>query len=447
MEIQRIGYDPYLNRDINKIRYDSDTLPRTQFFNSDDVIVGNPSSNLAIAFIFTWKEDRPPEQVRKFFQRISSYAFLTGYWKTTNGARYVFANILANPNVNTLVALVFDAKDNGHLLVDALVNFWKHGIDKHRQIRGSRAPNPKFEQVPPLALERVRLQADLVVASSMRDLQRVEELIRKLYQEPQNSSAVPRDVALYSVIGKHRLYDDGARFDQPFTMDLSSTATTVAYLEKYSNLPLGQTVHADNLQDALEMIAAFIYEKGDLFKDQRGVSTMESRSFSVTIKDPLAMIPKGFSKDYLKRYTDEFMRGKGARLDEFAYTYHERIFERWGNQVERAVGVLKSHLNTRRCLISLWDPAEDLLTENPPCLDFIWLVVRDKKLEMHAVYRSQHLATITKTGKLMAGEGAFVPNLYALATLQKTIASALRLPRGPVVLTDFSGHLYMTEVA
>ena len=65
---------------------------------------------------------------------------------------------------------------------------------------------------------------------------------------------------------------------------------------------------------------------------------------------------------------------------------------------------------------------------------------------MHTVYRSQHLATITKDGKLMKGEGAFVPNLYALGVLQNYVADSLKIERGALVLTDFSGHLYMSEV-
>ena len=125
MRITKIGKDPFLNKDIKKIHYFPDELPSVQLFSSADVIMGNPSSNLAIGIIYTWKEDRPPEDIQKFVEKISNYASMTGYWRTTNGARYVFANILANPNINKLVLLVFSHKDNGHLLVDALRCFWE----------------------------------------------------------------------------------------------------------------------------------------------------------------------------------------------------------------------------------------------------------------------------------------------------------------------------------
>lgn len=447
MKINKINKDPYLNKDVCKIKFDSNEIPCMQLFNSDDVIVGNPSSNLAIGFIYSWKKDKPPKEIRKFFQKISNYSFITGLWKTTNGARYVFANILSNPNVNKLILFVFDQKDNGHLLVEALTKFWTNGINNKGIIIDSHAPNPKFEQVSFEALDRIKKQCDLIVYNNITDLKKAEKLILSCIQEPENAIEVPKDVNFYSTIIKNnKLYDDGIRFNKPYMMDLSSSAKKVKFIEKYSKLPLGQAVHADNLIDALEMVTAFVYKKGDMFKDQRGVITMESRSFSVTIKDVLEKIPNHFSKDYINKYIKEFMEGKGEGLDEFAYTYHDRIFKKWGDQVKRAIQVLKNNPNTRRCVISLWDPKTDLENSNPPCLDFIWIVIRDKKLEMHTVYRSHHLATVTKTGKLMEGEGAFVPNLYALGTLQEYIAKQTKFKRGPIVLTDFSGHLYMSDI-
>jgi thymidylate synthase/tetrahydromethanopterin S-methyltransferase subunit A len=447
MRIEKIGRDPFLKKDIKKMKFEPDELPKMQLFSSDDVIMGNPSSNIAAGFVYTWKSDRPPEDVMEFFQKISSYANMAGLWKTTNGARYVFANILANPNINKLVLLVFGLRDNGHLLAEALTNFWKNGVDGNGIIIGSKSPNPKFEQVPLDALERVRRQCDLVVIRNIGDFERTQELVRCMIEWPKDATPVPDDVEFYSqVIKNKRLYDDGARFDKPYKLDLSTTAKKVKFIEKYSRLPLGQTVHADNLVDALEMVTAFVYEKGDMFRDQRGVITMESRSFSVTIRDVLQKIPEHFSEDYIKKYVSEFMDGTGEKLDEFAYTYHDRIFRRWGNQVDRAIAVLKKNPNTRRCMITLWDPEKDIDTSSPPCLDFIWFVVRGKKLEMHSAYRSQHIATVTKEGRLMEGEGAFVPNLYALGTLHQHVAGKTGFARGPLVLTDFSAHLYMSDV-
>ena len=114
--------------------------------------------------------------------------------------------------------------------------------------------------------------------------------------------------------------------------------------------------------------------------------------------------------------------------------------------MQRAVRMLKKQRNTRRCLISLWDPKTDLGNPSAPCLDFIWLVIRGGVLELHATYRSHHLATVTEDGRLMRREGALVPNLYALGMLQKRVAEEVGAKRGPLVLNDFSGHLYVSKI-
>ncbi|MFW6013985.1 MAG: thymidylate synthase [Nanoarchaeota archaeon] len=449
MEKIKIGHDFYQGKDIFKLSYKPEEMPGRQIFSSEDIIVGNPGSNITIGFVYTWKQDKPPEKIRNLFQGLSNYAYITGYWRTTNGARYVFSNILANPNVNKLLLLVFGQEDNGHMLVDSLVNFWKYGTNENGLIKGSVASNPKFEQVTKEAEERIRKQVDLVVLRGLdeNDLKKPESLVKSLFQEPENATELFKSVEMYSnTLKKNLLYDDGCRFFEPFILDLSKSSRHVNFSETKGQDDLGKCINAKNLENALEGIVNLIFNNGMTLTDQREIKIKESRSLSVVIEDPLEKIPQGYSGEYIEKYVSEFMYGCMDKESEFAYTYHERIFVKWGNQVKRAIELLLKNPNTRRCLISLWDPFNDLKSECPPCLNFIWLCIRNNKLEMHANYRSHHLATITKDGKLMDGEGAFVPNLYALGTLQKHIADKLGLSPGSLVLNDFSGHLYVSGV-
>ena len=445
----KIGYDGFLEKNVVKLAYNPNEQPKLQLFNKSDVIVGNPGSNIAVCFVYTWEKDSPPEDVMELFVKSSNYAALTGYWRTTNGGRYAFANILANPNINKILVVVFGADDNGHLLVDSLVNLWKYGINDEGIIVNSKAPNPKFEQVPAEALERLRNQADLLVLKNVNGRAVVENALKAMIQEPGNSVDADslKDAEFVSnVVKNSKIYDDGARFFEPYTVDLSKSAKkTVYHVQKLTN-SVGQSIQAKNLDDGIKQAASFVFKNGSSLVDERGIVTIESRSFTITVLDALEKIPSGFSKEYIDKYVTEFMEGKGEKLDDFAYTYHERIFKKWGNQVEKITEALKNNSNTRRALINLWDPASDIGSSSPPCLDFIWFVVRNDELEMHVVYRSHHLATVTKDGKLMEGEGAFVPNLYALATLQDKISKELKMKRGPLVLTDFSGHLYVSDV-
>ncbi len=468
MQTVKIGFDEILNKEILKIAYHGHEMPGLQLFNANDVLIGNPSSNIAVAFVYTWKEDSLPKLIRDYMQKISNYAYIAGLWRTTNGAKYVFSNILANPNVNKFVLIVFGQKDNGHLLVEALTKFWLHGVDENGIIRSSLSPNPKFEQVPKDALERIRMQCDLVVMTHVEESQagydKICALMKACIQEPKNAVCPSSLGAVFYSAGSFLtpnpalapinascsglLYDCGARFEEPLIFDLSSTARNVHYEQKELVSTIGQSLQAETLEDAHDAVAAFIFKNGLTLVDQRDIITLECRTFSVTVLDPLKKIPSGFSDEYLGRYAHEFMNGicKGNASDEFVYTYHERIFRRWGNQYEKAVSLLRLHPNTRRAMISLWDPASDIQNTNAPCLDFIWAAVRNNKLEFHVVYRSHHLATVTRSGRLMKGEGAFVPNLYAIASMQDKMAKELCIERGPLILTDLSGHLYVSNI-
>jgi tetrahydromethanopterin S-methyltransferase subunit A len=439
-----IGHDKYLSKDIKKIIFEK--IPDKKIFSSEDVLFGNPSSNVAIVFVYNWKSDKPPKDIQDLFIKLSNYSAIVGYWRTTNGGKYAFANILANPNINKILVFVFEKEDNGHLLVDSLRKLWTNGVDNEGKIIGCSSPNPKFEGISNENLKRVTKQADLVILKNIKDLNVCEKLVLAQIQEPQNAVPIDnfKDIEFYSNYSKQSLfYDCGSRFDEPAIIDFSSAVETIRY-DPSKNL-LAQSLLAEDLDDAVKQVAAFIFSHGDFSKDQRGIHTFEYRSFSLTVKDALSKIPTNFSKDYLDKYIKEFMEGVGEGLDDFAYTYHERIFKRWGNQVEKAVNILKKDPNTRRVLISLWDPSSDMSSNNPPCLDFIWPCIRNNKLEFHVVYRSHHLATITKDGKLIKGEGALVPNLYAIATLQQKMAKDLNIERGYLYLTDFSGHLYVAE--
>ena len=439
-----IGYDLFLKKEVKKIRYE--TPPSFKIFNPSDVFAGNSFSNIAIAFVYTWKKDKPPKKVREAFQKIANYSAITGYWRTTNGARYVFTNLLANPNINKLIVLVFGAKDNGHLLVDALINFWTNGIDKEGRIIGAKAANPKFEGVPQEALKRLKKQADLVVCKGITDPKIAEKIAKSAIQEPKNAADTKGlGVEFYSETIKNKmLYDDGCRFEKPLNIDLSLGMEKIEECKEQTSFKtIGGSLSSKNLKEAFKDLVSFISKYGAIVSDQRGIKTKECRSLTITISDPLKESPEGFSKYYLEKYTKEFIEGLSSK--DFSYTYYNRIFKRWGNQADKVTEILKRNNNTRRALISLWDPSCDVTDENPPCLNFIWAAVRNGKLEFHAMYRSHHVATMTEDGKIVTGEGAFVPNIYALAVLQEQTAKKLGLERGSLTVTDLSSHIYVSR--
>ncbi|MFT4297772.1 MAG: thymidylate synthase [Candidatus Woesearchaeota archaeon] len=413
------------------------------FFNSSDVILGNPLSNVTVAFIYTWKFDIPPKQISDLLIKISNYSYIAGYWRTTNGAKYVFSNLLLNPNVNKLVVCVFDSDDNGHNLVDALRCFWKNGISKDGSIIDSKASNPFFQGIPKQALERLKQQIDLVLIPYASE-SKIEEVLNACIQEPKNKKVIS-NIEVIPASSK-ALYDDGARFDEPYNIKINNVSVDeFECLEKSQIIStLGLSITSENIDSALKKIVKQVLDKGSILKDQRKITIREERSLCVVIKNPLDKIPSDYSIKYLEKYKDEFMKGS-LNNNDFVYTYHDRIFKKWGNQPKKIIELLKKHPDTRRALISLWDPNYDLGSETPPCLNFLWFCVRSSILECHVVYRSHHIATVDKKTNIVPGEGAFVPNLYAISHLHKMIADEAGFQTGPLILTDFSGHIYVCD--
>lgn len=232
MKTKIIGKDHFLNKDIKKIIFDIKKMTESKVFNNSEVIFGNPNSNIAICFIYTWSSEYAPEDIRQLADKVSNYSAVTGFWRTTNGARYVFSNILSNPNINKILLLVFDRDDNGHMLVESLTKLWTNGVDENGIIKECNAPNPKFEQVPIEGLNRLKKQADLLILKKLTtsDFGKIEKVVKAGFQESENAVAVNdfEGLEFYSnSIENEKIYDNGARFDTPFIIDLTGNTKKI----------------------------------------------------------------------------------------------------------------------------------------------------------------------------------------------------------------------------
>lgn len=115
----------------------------------------------------------------------------------------------------------------------------------------------------------------------------------------------------------------------------------------------------------------------------------------------------------------------------WTYTYHQRLFKYPScnepvNQIDYVVDKLSKVPYTRRAQAITWDPKLDPKTNDPPCLQRIWLRCTEDgdvlKLNMNAHWRSRD-----------AYKAAFM-NMFALTELQKEIAQMISKRIGKEVL-------------
>ena len=107
------------------------------------------------------------------------------------------------------------------------------------------------------------------------------------------------------------------------------------------------------------------------------------------------------------------------------YTYHDRI----GWQIKSVIRELRRDPYSRRAVIDV-RRTSDAYLDDPPCLQNIQLFIRDGRLNMTALFRSND-----------ACKAAFM-NAYALTCLQDIIAAELGVDVGSYTHIANSFHAY-----
>ncbi|MCL2889042.1 MAG: thymidylate synthase [Eggerthellaceae bacterium] len=113
------------------------------------------------------------------------------------------------------------------------------------------------------------------------------------------------------------------------------------------------------------------------------------------------------------------------------YTYHHRMVSPI-DQIDFVLRELRRNqeMSSRRAVIGIRDNARDGLLQNPACLQSIQFFVREGKLDMCVLFRSNDFAQ------------AFFMNAFGLICLQERIAVQLGIPVGTYSQTSNSMHVY-----
>ena len=121
--------------------------------------------------------------------------------------------------------------------------------------------------------------------------------------------------------------------------------------------------------------------------------------------------------------------GKIEALED--YTYHHRMTKPI-NQIEFAINELKrnAEMSSRRAVIGIRDNLCDTQLANPACLQSMQFFVRDGKLDLCVLFRSNDFAQ------------AFFMNAFGFICLQEHIANQLGIPVGTYSQTSNSMHVY-----
>jgi thymidylate synthase len=201
-------------------------------------------------------------------------------------------------------------------------------------------------------------------------------------------------------------------------------------------------IRAPSISRAHELVIKMILEKGYPVVTEDGETTIEFEEIAMKVDNPLAeplvSSASRFQQRFMEQYAHDLLEGSESV---FEYDYHGRLF-RWGDSLEyqgKAVAVdqvayiiekLSASAKSRRALAITWNPVIDEHLRDCPCLQLVQCLVRDGRLQMKVVFRSNDMLTAS---------GA---NMFALVHLQKMIAGRLGIVPGSYTHIALVPHIY-----
>lgn len=201
-------------------------------------------------------------------------------------------------------------------------------------------------------------------------------------------------------------------------------------------------LRAPCLGTAHELVVKMVLEKGRVLDTEDKEATIEFDEIGIRVENPLAepmVSPRSrFSRKFMEKYAEDLLKGT---VSEFEYDYHDRLFN-WGDrlkgegkdlhidQIDYIIRKLEASPVSRRALAITWNPFIDERLDDCPCLQLVQCLVRDDRLHMKVVFRSNDMLTAA---------GA---NMFALAHLQQEIAGRLKIPVGAYTHISLVPHIY-----
>jgi thymidylate synthase len=365
--------------------------------------LGSPASGLAICLLWT-----PAERGLAALSP-DDYA-LAGNLYSRDGVSFLLRNILARPTIRTILLCGKDMTGSGA----ALVALMEAGIDAEQRIVGEGTRlHPEISRA---AIELFRSRVRLVDARDSVRPEAIAALARDLrcaaepFAEPQSFP--------YHEPTSEALPAEGAGFL------VRAPTIRAAYLKILWQVlafgARGTTQHSSDQRELLDLLAVIGAEPSDPahcsyapwmpFSRESLGERLADGSYSGYLGQLIeAQPPQGVSYTYGSR-----LRAFGGALD----------------QVQALIDDLRASPNSRRAVASLWSPASDPGTANPPCLNLVQARLRAGQLHMTAYFRSHDIYR------------AWPTNAYGLRALQGLIAERLSVTAGELTIHSLSAHIY-----
>ncbi|WP_457612070.1 thymidylate synthase [Methanocaldococcus sp.] len=197
-------------------------------------------------------------------------------------------------------------------------------------------------------------------------------------------------------------------------------------------------IKAPSVAKAYEMLVEKILKEGEEMITEDGQRCKELFNVLVEITNPKlkTISPKyPLGKNAIESYKKQLLEGANG---DFVYNYYERIREypsydkkEKNDQLNYVIEKLKNNPTSRRAVISLWNPFIDQKVKDVPCLNHIGFQLRNKKLYMSVVFRSNDILL------------AFHANALGLIALGEYVAKEVNADLKSYTHFIYNAHIYI----
>ncbi len=194
---------------------------------------------------------------------------------------------------------------------------------------------------------------------------------------------------------------------------------------------------------AYELAVRYVLTKGYWQETEDGKPTIESGPITIVLDHPMAdprvSETSPFKAASHQAYAENLLHGEDE--NKFEYTYWRRLHQ-WGDelvhddtavvndQIAYMTQKLKTDPRSRRAVAITWNPVIDQQVADVPCLQLVQCAVRDHRLQMSVVFRSNDIHL------------ALSANMYGLIHKQQQIADAVGVPVGRYTHVALIPHIY-----
>lgn len=363
----------------------------------DILRVKNPQHHLGICSLWTERD-----VVEKLLKSVD-YCVI-GNLYSAQGINAMIRNIMANPNIRTIVIWGSEMSLSGH----ALLQLKKGGLDKKRQIVGARGEIEK--EIPSRIIDEFRREISVIDMRGKQAKTFVNELkelsLRKQVPFTKKTRIFPKSEPVARVFPSEQT---------GFRVSSSKVAKTwlklLSTIYKYGRPKHTRYSQDNELKEILNLTAVVTNEHvGKVyFPDYLPFTKLELVSY------------------YAELMTDREIPG-------VAYNYGKLLRKDFGlDQVAEIKNLLKKRPDSKKMATSLLDPKrywEKAGTSDTPCLTQMFGSVQNKKFFLTAHFRSQDMVH------------GWPRNTFALRKLQKDIADSAGYKMGPLTIITHSAHIY-----